>query len=544
MPGVNNAPGGNGSDIGAVEYDVAQSGAPQNGVNFLVNSSRDRSDGVCGLGDCTLREAIEEANADPSSSVISFSVGNDYSLDQALPELTGVLEIRGLGANRIGINRGGAAKFRIFSVAPNANVTLSGLEIARGDVGGLQGNSPPPLGTPPSNSGAGVLNRGRLLVVAGCQFSFNVASSDPSNSNGNGGGLYSEGNLTVKDSTFFSNRAGLGGGIYSVGAALVTNSTFAANAANFGGGFYGAGATIANSRLLPATLRPAPAPTTRVRAFTLRGLTMRRSPSPTPLSLATAPTGTWARVTWRPASAPTATTSSAALMSAVLARPMCARPIPNSVILCLETAASPPISCPSPTAPAVNAGDPNFNGTGAFDQRGPGFPRVVGGRLDIGAIESPYGAGGSNSAPSVSNFVVRLNAGTTFRFAPDSFDGAFSDPEGAQLSSITIVSLPTSGSLFFLNQAVSTTRIIGRNQLDSLTFTPGPEFSGTTSFNYNASDGALLTASSATVTLTTNPAPPNTPPTIRTSPTARYRPARRPGRSPLPSAMPKARPPI
>jgi hypothetical protein len=37
-------------------------------------------------------------------------------------------------------------------------------------------------------------------------------------------------------------------------------------------------------------------------------------------------------------------------------------------------------------SPAVNAGDPNFNGTGAVDQRG--FARVAGGRIDIGAVES------------------------------------------------------------------------------------------------------------------------------------------------------------
>lgn len=39
-----------------------------------------------------------------------------------------------------------------------------------------------------------------------------------------------------------------------------------------------------------------------------------------------------------------------------------------------------------PGSPAINAGDPGFSGL-AFDQRGPGFPRVVGGRIDIGAFE-------------------------------------------------------------------------------------------------------------------------------------------------------------
>jgi hypothetical protein len=44
-------------------------------------------------------------------------------------------------------------------------------------------------------------------------------------------------------------------------------------------------------------------------------------------------------------------------------------------------------------SPAINAGDPNFNPylfnpPLLYDQRGPGFPRVVGGRLDIGAFEA------------------------------------------------------------------------------------------------------------------------------------------------------------
>jgi hypothetical protein len=44
-------------------------------------------------------------------------------------------------------------------------------------------------------------------------------------------------------------------------------------------------------------------------------------------------------------------------------------------------------------SPAIDAGDPNFNPYSfnpplLYDQRGSGFPRVVNGRLDIGAFES------------------------------------------------------------------------------------------------------------------------------------------------------------
>ncbi len=68
-------------------------------------------------------------------------------------------------------------------------------------------------------------------------------------------------------------------------------------------------------------------------------------------------------------------------------------------------------------SPAVNAGNPNGSGMPAYDQRGPGFPRIVGGRVDIGAYESAY-------LPSPSQLVfdsapTTVAAGQTFNFQID-----------------------------------------------------------------------------------------------------------------------------
>jgi hypothetical protein len=38
-------------------------------------------------------------------------------------------------------------------------------------------------------------------------------------------------------------------------------------------------------------------------------------------------------------------------------------------------------------SPAINAGDPSFTQPPFYDQRGPGFDRVVNGRIDIGSFE-------------------------------------------------------------------------------------------------------------------------------------------------------------
>ena len=40
-----------------------------------------------------------------------------------------------------------------------------------------------------------------------------------------------------------------------------------------------------------------------------------------------------------------------------------------------------------PGSPAINAGDPNFVRPPYYDQRGPGFDRVRGGRIDVGSFE-------------------------------------------------------------------------------------------------------------------------------------------------------------
>lgn len=55
---------------------------------------------------------------------------------------------------------------------------------------------------------------------------------------------------------------------------------------------------------------------------------------------------------------------------------------------------------PSATSPALDAGDPEINGLPDFDQRGEGFPRLVNGRVDIGAVERPAAVPAGPSLPA------------------------------------------------------------------------------------------------------------------------------------------------
>jgi CSLREA domain-containing protein len=86
------------------------------GATFTVNSGNDVNDGVCNVTHCSLREAINAANAAAGTDTINFSIGSGYpvvSPTTALPSITGAVTINGA--------TGGATKVRVDgSNAPTA----------------------------------------------------------------------------------------------------------------------------------------------------------------------------------------------------------------------------------------------------------------------------------------------------------------------------------------------------------------------------------------------------------------------------------------
>ena len=188
-----------------------------------------------GNGICTLRAALQEANALPACTplTINFSVNGTINLASALPNLDHPnLTLNGPGAHLLTVQRNSGGNYRIFALNGTRTAQLSGLTIAGGDVNG---------------DGAGLLNNG-TLTVTGCQITGNTAS-------GFGGGVENLGSLTINNSTITNNTSNgnqAGGGIdHAGGSLIVTNSTIsgnsATNGASNGGGIWSqATATITN----------------------------------------------------------------------------------------------------------------------------------------------------------------------------------------------------------------------------------------------------------------------------------------------------------
>ena len=158
--------------------------------------------------------------------------------------LTKNLTIQGPGADQLAISGYGGNTFtRIFEVAPNTTVSLSGVSIINGSGYATVQN---PGYAPWDGFGGGILNLGTLTLSA-CTVDYCYALNQ-------GGGIYSDGTLTVSGCTVYGNRAADGAGIATSGTATLVNSTISNNnASDTSPGSYqpdGMGGGIANGGTL------------------------------------------------------------------------------------------------------------------------------------------------------------------------------------------------------------------------------------------------------------------------------------------------------
>jgi sugar lactone lactonase YvrE len=177
--------------------------------------------------------------------------------------------------------------------------------------------------------GAGIRNRGILILNRSAV----IGNHAPGNY---GGGIFNEGGtLTVTNSTVANNSGYVGGGIFSDGTATFTHTTIAANAADFGGGLWRASSTTTITNTIIAG-NVAPTNTDTGGTITQTGVNLIGGNARlTPLGYYGGPTPTMHPLADSPAIEPTGGAATSALTT---------------------------------------------------DQRG--FTRVVGGKVDLGAVEA------------------------------------------------------------------------------------------------------------------------------------------------------------
>jgi glycosidase len=103
--------------------------------------------------------------------------------------------------------------------------------------------------------------------------------------------------------------------------------------------------------------------------------------------------------------------------------------------------------------------------------------------------------------PTLTDFSKAGNVNQAVFFAASDFISNFSDPEGYTLVSVQITTLPANGVLTLNGNPVAAGDQIAAADLDNLVFTPDTDFSGSTSFTWNAFDGTGFARSAGTVTI-------------------------------------------
>ena len=393
-------------------------------------------------GPGSLRQALADA-------VNGDTVNFDSSLNGQLITLTSSqllvnksITITGPGREQLWIRRSdalGTPEFRLFYISSGNTVTISGLNMTGGkatsDVGGGiyndQNNtltlSNCVMGGNSAAMGGAIFNRNAMLIINDSAIDFNVGDSgggciyNSGVSSGNatltinnsvvsngwatsglGGGIYNDGGfsgsatLTIANSIVMSNSAVLGGGIYNDGAVsgnaaltvsnttfsinnatnngggicndgisgnarlTVTNCTFSGNRATTGGGIYSDGRNVgvATVRIGNTILHVGPAGGganlfNNSGTVTSLGYNLSSDNSSTYLN------ATGDQNSTDPLLGPIQDNGGPTLTYELLSG-----------------------------SPAINAGDPNFTPPPDYDQRGPGYPRILNNRVDIGAFEA------------------------------------------------------------------------------------------------------------------------------------------------------------
>ena len=329
-------------------------------VSFVVTTPADSGPG-------SLRQAICNAEAHPGADTITFAPGLSggvirlTSASLEISDLTGPVAITAADLPQ-GLGLSGEGARRVFRILAGSTVLLDSLTISNG------------LGTPgflPGNGGGGIYNGGTLTVNR-CTITRNSVPAGGGTISVGGGIASFQGVLTVSNSTiaFNSVQAGtsaFGGGVIGTfNTTLFHHCTIASNTATGGGATRGGGVALDNGTL-------------RLSHTLVAGNTGGSNPDLGDLG-------------------PAGVTSlgfnllgngaGSGLVHGVNGDQVGAAATPiNARLGPLQDNGGPsPTMLPTAGSPALDAGNPTITGLGLTDQRG--FPRVTGGRIDIGAVEN------------------------------------------------------------------------------------------------------------------------------------------------------------
>jgi Domain of unknown function (DUF4347) len=223
-------------------------------ATFNVTNTNDAGAG-------SLRDAISQANALAGADIINFTgsifrdaVPDTITLTTGQLTISSDITIKGTGASKLSISGNNAS--RVFEIANDSNVTISGLFITQGRAiaysareggGGIKNSGTLTLNnstvsgntTTPYGDGGGILNLS-TLTLNNSTISGNTASSI-----GDGGGIKNFGTSTLNNSTVSGNTGDFGGGIgNSSGTLTLNNSTVSGNTAKYGSGIYNFSGTL------------------------------------------------------------------------------------------------------------------------------------------------------------------------------------------------------------------------------------------------------------------------------------------------------------
>src|SRR6266481_2979138 len=351
-------------------------------TTIIVSNTNDSGPG-------SLRQALLDANdgdtidATGISGVITLIAG-ELLVDKSVT-------MNGAGADVLAVD--GNATSSVFQIGTGETVTIFGLTIRNGHSGtrggGIDNESGSTVnitnctvsgntagGGEISGFGGGIYNSGTLTIV-----NSTVSGNTTVGISGGGGGIVNSGTLTIVNSTVSGNTATQGAGFNNGGDAAtvtITNSTFSGNAASAYGGacfnaatlqivnstfsdnsahFFGGGILLIGPLEIGNTILNRGNSGDNIHAFgvvTVTSLGYNLSSDDAAGFL----TGPGDHINTDPVLGPLQDNGGPTFTYALL-----------------------------PGSPAIDAGDPNFIPPPFFDQRGPGFDRVVNGRIDIGSFE-------------------------------------------------------------------------------------------------------------------------------------------------------------